>query len=302
MSNRLSAILIVLSVILALLGNSIFIVQQSERAFVIRLGKVIANAEGLPEVKLPGLHFKAPLIDNIYKMDVRNQIWAIESDSIQSIEQIYLKVDFYFKWKIEDFGLFFKVNAAGGQKPWSEAKKNVEILLRQKVKNAVLEEFGRRPLAKLIAEDRNEVMSLFAPTINDGLKHLGVTLVDFRLKQIDLPDDVSEKVYNRMRTEREKDAASLRARGREKAEKIRADTDNQVQVCLAQAQRDADIIRGEADAAAAETYANAYNANPDFYKYIRTLETYRTSFSSKKDLLILKADRKLFAQLEPEAL
>ncbi|NBW56344.1 protease modulator HflC, partial [bacterium] len=98
------------------------------------------------------------------------------------------------------------------------------------------------------------------------------------------------------------DAASLRARGREKAEKIRADTDNQVQVCLAQAQRDADIIRGEADAAAAETYANAYNANPDFYKYIRTLETYRTSFSSKKDLLILKADRKLFAQLEPEAL
>ncbi|NBX72194.1 hypothetical protein EBQ91_04715, partial [bacterium] len=157
MSNRLSAILVVLSVILALLGNSIFIVQQSERAFVIRLGKVIGNAEGLPEVKLPGLHFKAPLIDNIYKMDVRNQIWAIESDSIQSIEQIYLKVDFYFKWKIEDFGLFFKVNAAGGQKPWSEAKKNVEILLRQKVKNAVLEEFGRRPLAKLIAEDRNEV-------------------------------------------------------------------------------------------------------------------------------------------------
>jgi membrane protease subunit HflC len=287
---------------LACLLQSIFIVHEGERAFILRLGKVVSTVEGQPKVMHPGLHVKIPLIDTIYTMDARNQIWGIESDRIQSVEQVYLMVDFYFKWKIEDFGLFFKVNAAGGQKLWNHAKRNVEILLKQKIKNAVLEEFGRRPLAKLIAEDRQEMMLTFAPAIKQSLKDLGVALVDFRLKQIDLPDDVSERVYNRMRTEREKTATMHRARGLEKAEKIRADADNQVQVCLAQARRDADIIRGQADAEVAKLYAESYSKNPEFYQYVRTLEAYRNTLSGSKDILILKADRKLFAQLEPEVL
>lgn len=284
-----------------LLINSMFIVNQSERSVLIRLGKVASDHLNQPMLYEPGLHFKIPFIDKPYRMDARNQIWTIDSDRIQTVEQVYLMVDFYFKWKIDNFVEFFKVNSAGGARTWAQSKKNVEYLIKQKVKNAVLKEFGRRPLSSLISEDRQDVMLTFAPAIKESLQSLGVTLVDFRLKQIDLPDDVSEKVYNRMRTEREKSATMHRARGREKSEKIKAEADAQVQVILAQAQKDAATIKGKADANASSIYANSYKKNPEFYNFLRTLEVYKNTLSEKRDYLVLSTDKKLFEHFESEA-
>ncbi len=281
--------------------NSIFIVNQSERAVLIRLGKVASDHLNQPRLYQPGLHLKVPFLDKPYRMDARNQIWTIDSDRIQTVEQVYLMVDFYFKWKIDNFVEFFKVNSAGGARSWAQSKKNVEYLIKQKVKNAVLKEFGKRPLSSLISEDRQDVMLTFAPAIKESLQSLGVTLVDFRLKQIDLPDDVSEKVYNRMRTEREKSATMHRARGREKSEKIKAEADAQVQVILAQAQKDAATIKGKADADASRIYADSYKKNPEFYNFFRTLEVYKNTLSEKRDYLVLSTDNKLFEHFESEA-
>jgi len=222
----------------------------------------------------------------------------MDADRVQTVEQLYLLVDFYFKWKVDDFPLFFRVHASGGERPWDRAKTNVEVLLKQKVRNAVLEEFGRRPLSRLIAEDRKDIMNTFGPAIEESLKKIGVALVDFRLKKIELPEDVSEKLYNRMRTEREKSAAMHRARGKEKAEKIRAQTDYDVQVLIAQAKSTAEILKGEADAKAAQCYAEAFAPHKDFYNFTRSLQTYRAIFDSKEDLMFLRTDNALFDLLQ----
>ncbi len=284
--------------ILLLLSQSLFVVNQSERAFLIRLGQLHEGKNGLPQVYGPGLYWKWPFIDGVYILDPRDQIWTMDADRVQTVEQLYLLVDFYFKWKIDNFPLFFRVHAAGGERSWSQAKKNVEILLKQKVRNAVLEEFGRRPLSRLIAEDRKDIMNTFGPAIEESLKKIGVALVDFRLKKIELPEDVSEKLYNRMRTDREKNAAMHRARGREKSEKIRAQTDYDVQVLIAQAKSTAEIRKGEADAKAAQCYAEAFSPHKDFYNFTRSLQTYRAIFQSKDDLMFLGTDNVLFDILQ----
>jgi membrane protease subunit HflC len=279
--------------------QSLFIVQEGERAFRIRLGLLEMNSKTQqPIVYTPGIHYKWPILDKIYKIDPRDQLWIMDSDRVQTVEQLYLLVDFYFKWKVDDFPLFFKLHSAGGDRPWDEARRNVEVLLKQKVRNAVLEEFGRRPLSRLIAEDRKDIMNTFGPTIEESLRKLGVALVDFRLKKIERPEDVSEKLYNRMRTEREKSAAMHRAKGKEKAEKIRAQADYDVQVLLAQSQSSADILRGEADAKAAQYYADAFGQYKDFYSFTRSLQTYREIFQSKDDLIFLKTDNPLFDILQ----
>jgi len=278
--------------------QSFFIVQESGRAVRIRFGQLETNSSNQVILYEPGLHFKWPLVDSIYTMDSRHQIWTMDADRVQTIEQLYLLVDFYFKWKVDNFPLFFRVHAAGGEKSWAEAKTNVEVLLKQKVRNAVLEEFGKRPLSRLIAEDRKDILNTFGPAIEDSLKKLGVALVDFRLKKIELPEDVSEKLYNRMRTEREKSAAMHRARGKERAEKIRAQTDYDIQVLIAQARSTAEILKGEADARAAKYYADAFGPHQDFYYFTRSLQTYREIFHSKDDLMFLRTDNPLFETLQ----
>ncbi len=275
-----------------------FIVPESHKAMRIRFGQLETDQHNEAIIYESGCHIKWPFIDSIYHMDARQQMWTMDADEVQTVEQLYLLVDFYFKWKVDNFPLFFRVHSSGGGKSWQEAKANVEVLLKQKVRNAVLEEFGKRPLSRLIAEDRKEILNTFGPVIKDSLQKLGVALVDFRLKNIEIPEDVREKLYNRMRTDRAKNATMHRAKGKEKSEKIRAQTDYDVQVLIAQAKSTAEISKGKADAQAAQYYAEAFGPHQDFYSFTRSLQTYREIFQSKDDLMFLSTDSSFFDILQ----
>lgn len=293
MSDRLQYLLINTLVVLFLLYQSFFMVYEGEKAFILRFGEIVRQQDGQVQVYSPGLHIKWPFVERVFLMDARLQIGMVDADKIQTVEQVYLMVDFYFKWRISDFERFFKVSG-GGISSWSHAKSKIEALLKQKIKNAVFEEFGRRTLSLLISEDRKHMSQMFDGTIQDISKQFGVQLVDFQLKQIELPEDVSEKVYNRMRTEREKTAASHRARGQQLSAKIEAETDYDVQVILADAQKKARIMRGQAEAESANIYASAYTQDADFYQFMRNLETYKHMFNDEENLLVLRANTPLF--------
>lgn len=292
MSERLQYLFINLLFIALVAYQSLFIVYEGEKALLLRFGEVVREGESA-KVYGPGIHFKWPMIERAYLMDARLQIWGIDADKIQSVEQVYLMVDFYFKWQVSDFERFFKVSG-GGIHSWNSAKNKIEGLLKQKIKNAVFEEFGRRTLSQLISEDRKNMAEMFKDTIAEISDQLGVDLVDFQLKQIELPDDVSEKVYNRMRTAREKTAASHRAHGQQAAEKIEAETDYEVQVILVEAEKKARIIRGKAEAKSADIYALAYTQDSGFYEFQRNIESYRQIFKENDNLMVLRSSNPLF--------
>lgn len=283
-------IFILCGILVQLIASSVVIVSEHERGVLLRFGQLFLNRDSEPLVLSPGMHFCIPGIDQVYRMDVRQQIWIMDSDPVQTVDQLYLLVDFYFKWEVSDFPEFFRIHAAGGARSWEDAKRNVELLLKQRVRNAVLEEFGRRPLGRLVLEDRKDMMNLFGSQFSSGLKDLAVTLIDLRLKKIELPEDVSEKVYNRMRTEREKSATVLRAKGSQQAEEVRAQTDYDVKMILAQAESASLKIRGQTDADIAEYYADAFAAQVPFYQFLRKIETIKQVFHSPQDVLILTSD------------
>lgn len=296
MSDRLQYFLMSAVIFLFMAYQSVVVVYEGEKAFLLRFGEILRQEDGSVRTYDPGLHFKWPFVERAFLMDARLQIGMVDADKIQTVEQVYLMVDFFFKWKITDFERFFRVSG-GGTNSWSTAKSKVEALLKQKIKNAVFEEFGRRTLSRLISEDRKHMSQMFDNTIKEISRQFGVELVDFQLKQIELPEDVSEKVYNRMRTEREKTAASHRARGQQIAAKIEAETDYDVQVILADAQKKARVMRGQAEAESANIYAVAYHQDADFYQFMRNLESYKQMFSDQGNLLVLRANTPLFEML-----
>jgi membrane protease subunit HflC len=293
MSTRFQYLAINFLLILFLAYQSLFVVYEGEKAFLLRFGEVVRQSDNQTRLFGPGLHFKWPMIERAFIMDARLQTGMVDADKIQTVEQVYLMVDFYFKWRISDFERFFKVSG-GGASSWSSAKLKVEALLKQKIKNAVFEEFGHRTLSRLISEDRKHMSQMFEGTIQEISKQFGVALVDFQLKQIELPEDVSEKVYHRMRTEREKTAATHRARGQQIAAKIEAETDYDVQVILADAQKKSRITRGQAEAESAHIYAATYSEDIEFYEFMRSLETYRHIFNEQNNFIVLRSNNPLF--------
>lgn len=279
---------LLLSFVLAIciVALSFFTVYQTDLAFVLRFQKIKTNAEGNSIVYKPGMHFKVPLIDDVIRFDTRATIFDIKASRITTVEKKDLLVDYYVLWRIKDIALYY--NRTQG------IKSKTETLLEQKA-NAVLKiEFGRLNIKEVVSSARNELMERLRVRTRENADDLGIEVIDVRIKRIDLPKEVSDSVYTRMRAERERIANSFRADGEKDSITLRADADRQKVIILSTAEKEANRIRGEGDAKALEIYAAAYNRSPQFYEFYKSMEAYKASFKDKDDILILKPEGEFF--------
>ncbi|MDP2537664.1 protease modulator HflC [Alteromonas stellipolaris] len=284
MKNLAIAVLVLLVV---LASGSLFVVTEGERAIVIQFGKIQRDdATGDTKVFEPGLHFKLPFIDSVRHLDARVQTLDDTPDRFVTSEKKDLIVDSYVKWRIDDFARYYL--STGGNKLQAEA------LLKQKVNNGLRSEFGTRTIAQIVSGERSALMNQAMEQASTSSDELGIEIVDVRVKQINLPTEVSNSIFQRMRAERAGVAREHRSEGQEQAEVIRADIDAKVTVMLADAERNTRQLRGEGDALAAEIYADVYSKNADFYSFLRSMDAYKASFNNKQDVMVIAPDSDFF--------
>jgi len=272
--------------LLALAYLSVFHVSQNEKAILFRLGEMVASDF------TPGLHFKTPIINNVSTFDARVLTLDTKSERFLTSEKKNVIVDSFAKWRIGDVGLFY--TTVGGD------DYQANLRLEQVLKDAMRGEFGLRTIKQLISEDRTELRQTLLTKLTPVAGKFGIELIDIRIKRIDLPPEVSSSVYQRMRAERERVAREFRSQGSESAESISAEADKQRQVLLANAQRDAENIRGRGDAQSADIYAKSFGKNPEFYAFYRSLQAYQTAFEKTDDTLVLKPDSDFFRYFNNE--
>ena len=266
--------------VVALLSMSLFTVDETQTAIRFQLGEIVQDNYA------PGLHWKWPLINNVRKFDRRLQTLDTEPERFLTAEKKNVIVDSFAMWRIDDVRRFY--TAVGGD----PAQANVR--LDQIVKDGLRSEFSKRTIQEVVSGDRDQIMETLSRLLREQATQLGIAAVDVRIKRIDLPPDVSNSVFSRMKAERLRVAKDFRSRGGEAAERIRADADRQSTVLLAEAYRDAERQRGEGDAQATDIYAQAYGKNRDFYSFHRSLAAYRQSFSSRDDVLVLQPEGSQF--------
>ena len=268
----------IIAAIVILLGiNSMFVVSEGHSALLLQFGRIVHTDYQ------PGLHFKLPVIQQVMDFDKRILSLDAPPERYFTSEKKSVNVDFYVKWRVVDNAAFYR--ATGGDQLMAAQR------LTPIVKDALRFEFNARTLPDLISGGRKDITErVRAQTDAAARKNLGIAVVDVRIKRIDLPNEVSESVYKRMRAERLQLANELRYTGQESAETIQADADRQGQVLRADAQRDAAKVRGDGDAQAAAIYAQAYNQDPEFFAFYRSLQAYKKSFEDGKGVLILKPD------------
>lgn len=275
----------VIAVALVLLGlglaSSMYTVDEREKALLFSLGE-IKNAE-----LTPGLHFKFPLVNNVIKFDSRVLTFDAEPERFLTIEKKNVMVDFFVKWRIKNAAQYYR--STRGQEITAQSR------LSQIIKDGLRNEFARRTIKQAVSGERGEIMSAINESSKGIASALGIGVVDVRLSRIDLPDEVSDSVYDRMRAERARIAKELRAQGRESSERIRASADRQREVILANAYKEAQQTRGAGDAKAAEVFAGAYNKNAEFYAFYRSMEAYRSTFKNKSDLMVMAPDSDFFS-------
>ena len=271
--------------LLVLSSLSAFSVDQREFAIVFRLGEIVSVKEK------PGLHFKIPLVDNVRYFEKRivTLDW-VEPDRFITSEKKNVLVDSFVKWRIIDPSKYY-VSVRGDER-------QAEARLSQVVNDGLRAEFGKRTIHEVISGERAKIMDILRDKADREARQMGIQVLDVRLKRVDLPQEVSDSVYQRMEAERKRVANDLRSQGAGAAEKIRADADKQREVIIAEAFRDAQRIKGEGDGKAAEIYAAAYGKNPEFYAFYRSLEAYRNSFRSKADVLVLDPSSEFFKYLK----
>jgi membrane protease subunit HflC len=268
-----------------LLSNTLFVVKETERAVMLRFGELV-NAD-----IQPGLHVKIPWVNNVRKFDARIQTEDATPQRFLTLEQKALDVDSYAKWRVIDVGQFYistrgNVTAAGS-------------LLAQRINDGLRDQIGTRTLIEVVAGERDQLMLDLTSELNESTAaDIGIEVIDVRVKRIDLPDDVRSSVYDRMITERNREAQEIRSRGDELAIGIRADADRQVVIYEAEAYRDAEQIRGQGDADATSIYAGAYSKDEELFAFTRSLNSDRETFSSKNDVLLLDPDSDYFKYLK----
>jgi membrane protease subunit HflC len=275
---KIVGIAAVLAVFLASLA--IYTVDQTQRAILFRLGKIV-------EVPVaPGIHVKTPFINNVRKFDIRIQTLEAEPERYLTKEKKNLLVDSFVKWRITDVARYYTSTGGDGARAGSR--------LYQIVKDGLRGEFGKRTINEVVSGDRAEIMNPLIIRANEQMQIFGIEVVDIRLRRVDLPPDVSISVFQRMRAERARAAKDSRARGAEAGERIRADADRQRTVILANAFAEAEQLRGEGDATAANTYATVYGNDAEFYALYRSLNAYKNTFSDKSDMIVIKPDSEFF--------
>lgn len=270
--------------------SSIIVVQEGSRGIMLRFGKVQRDADNKVMVYKPGLHFKLPFIDNLKLLDARIQTLDGQADRFVTVEKKDLLVDSYVKWRISDFGRFYTATGGGDFMQASN-------LLKRKVNDRLRSETGSRTIKDIVSGTRGELMEGAKKALNSGqdsTAELGIEVIDVRIKQINMPDEVSSSIYQRMRAERDAVAREHRSQGKEKAAFIQADVDRKVTLITANANRKAQELRGEGDAAAAKLYANAFGSEPEFYSFVRSLKAYENSFAGSDNMMILKPDGEFF--------
>ncbi len=274
----------ILAVLLVVLGGlglaSAFTVHETEYAIRFQLGRIVkADYE-------PGLSFKFPFVNNIRKFDKRILTLDTSPELMLTSEQKYVNVDSFVKWRIVDVSKFY-----------TSTQGNEAIALNRLhgiISDRIRTEIASRTLVEVVSEQRVSTMKAIALAANVASEEFGIEVVDVRIKSIELPDDVRESVFRRMQADRQKAANLYRFEGREAAERIRSDADRQVQVLLAEAEREGQKVRGEGDAVATNTYAKAFGQDEEFYSFYRSLQAYRTAFSSGRDTLILDPGSEFF--------
>ncbi|MDX2463929.1 MAG: protease modulator HflC [Porticoccus sp.] len=288
MTSRSTGSLVLLVALLLLGSSTLYVIQETEKAVKLRFGRLIET-----DIQ-PGLHFKIPLAEKVRKFDARVLTLDAEPSSFFTVEKKRLIVDVFSKWRIVDVDTYYR--ATGGNEAVAQDR------LASRVNDGLRNQFGARTLHDVVSGERDELMKHLTESLNTTVRQsLGVEVVDVRVKGIDLPPEVSEQVYRRMKAEREKEARILRSEGREQAEKIRADADRQKTILVANAYRDAEQTRGKGDAQAASTYAQAYNKDPEFYAFMRSLNAYKEAFSSKGDVLLVDPDSDFFRYLNSQS-
>ncbi|MAF99971.1 MAG: HflC protein [Acidiferrobacteraceae bacterium] len=280
MSTKSVLGLLVLVIPATLLYGSIYTVDEREKALVFRFGEIVRSDD------MPGIHLKVPFINNVRYFDARIQTMDAEPELYMTTEKKNLVVDSFVKWRVRNVPKYYVT--VGG------LPTNTQARLAQRVNDSLRREFGRRNVQEVISGDRAEIMSVVRKAIDDEAKEIGIEVVDVRLKRVDLDPAVSERVYSRMEAERARVAKELRARGAEAAERIRADADRQREITVANAVKDAEILRGEGDAEATAIFADAFSKDSEFYRFYRSINAYQETFREKSDLLVVEPNSEFF--------
>jgi len=277
----ISAFLVILVI---LLTQSLYVVKETQRAVLLRFGEIIQFDVS------PGLHFKFPVLNTVRKFDSRILTLDAAPQRYLTSEKKALMVDSFVKWRVKDVAKYF--TTSGGD------EERLKRLLIQRVDTGLRNEFGVRTVKEVVSGERDELMNKLATQLDFiAQRELGIEVIDLRVKKIDLPTEVSESVYNRMRTERERLARELRAQGNEVAAEIRAKADKSKTVILADAYREAEETKGDGDATATATYASAYSKNAEFYDFTRSLKAYQATFQNKSDILLIDPESDFFKYL-----
>lgn len=300
--------------------SSIFIIQEGQKGILLRFGKVLRENNDKAIIFSPGLHFKLPFLEKVKTLDARTQTMDNQADRFVTKEKKDLIVDSYIKWRISDFSRYY-LSTGGGD------IFQAELLLKRKFSDRLRSEIGKLNVKDIVTDSRGRLTTDVRDTLNSGsvdldeelnktnnnekilrrkktsdqknwinansVEALGIEVVDVRIKQINLPIEVSDAIYNRMRAEREAVARSQRSQGQEEAEKLKASSDYKVVKTLAEAQRQALVVRGEGEAEAAKLFANAFKQDPEFYSFIRSLRAYNKSFN-QQDTMIINNDSYFF--------
>ncbi|MBX2857909.1 MAG: protease modulator HflC [Cellvibrionaceae bacterium] len=284
MSTKTFIFSLAVIVVALIASNSLFIVNEFERGVLLKFGR-LSNAD-----LAPGLHIKAPIIHEVRKFDGRVLTLDARAERFLTVEKKSMMVDSFAKWRIIDVGEYY--TATNGE------ENRAERLLAQRINEGLRNQFAQRTLQEVVSGERDQLMVDLTNQLNNFTQtSLGIEVVDVRVKKIDLPTEVSGPVFSRMAAEREREAREHRSKGKEQAEIIRADADRQRTILQAQAYRDSELLRGEGDALAAAIYSQAYNKDPEFYAFVRSLNAYRSSFKDKQDLLVVDPNSDFFRYL-----
>ena len=273
---------LIIAVILVTINLSVYTISMVEQAVITQLGKPVRNVDE------PGLHFKIPFIQKITKFPKQLLDYDSAPTEILTKDKKNLLIDNYAKWRILDsLKLLQTVRDTNG------AQSRLDDIIYSELRV----ELGRHNLIDIVSTTRDEIMKLVTKRTNEKAKEYGISVLDVRIKRADMPQEIANSIYNRMRTERERIAKEYRAQGKEEAQKIRAKTDKEKIVLLAEAYKKEQGIRGEGDAESIKIYAKSLEKDPEFYSFIRSMEAYKVLFK-EKSTIILPPDTEFFRFLK----
>ena len=278
MNGKVLVVIAIIVITAAVLAVSLFTVDETEQAIVTQLGKFVK------EVKQPGLHFKIPLIQAVHRFEARILEYDAAVAKIMTDDKKHLVIDNYARWKIVDPLKFYQ-----NVRTESGAQSGLDDIVFSEMR----EELARHTLTEIVSVNRSQIMDKVAEQCNQKAADYGIQVIDVRIKRADLPQEVRQSVYDRMKAERERMAKKYRSEGEEEAVKIRAETDKEKKILLAESYKDAEKLNGEGDAEALKIYAQAFEKDPEFYSFVRTLQAYEKSLG-EGTTIVLPSDSEFF--------